>query len=40
MSNNQAFINNADNDNGPLGVLLEEPLGGYGRLKTKVLSKL
>ena len=31
---NEAFINNADDNNcGPLGVLLEAPLGGYRRLK-------
>ena len=34
-SNNEAFINNADNNsNGPLGVLLEAPLGAYRRLKS------
>ena len=27
------FINNAESNNGPLGVLLEAPLGAYRRLK-------
>ena len=33
LMNNEAFINNADGNNVPLGVLLEAPLGAYRRLK-------
>ena len=33
LMSNEAFINNADDNNVPLGVLLEAPLGAYRRLK-------